>query len=79
MANWNANINSYQKQADQMTQMAALCERRDDVFRYAWFIGRGFDDRFSNIFNPSPGELNDLGNGNDIKPGMVIRIKPKSG
>jgi len=61
MANWNANINSYQKQAQQMQEMVALCESRDDVFRYAWFIGRGFEDRHSNLFNPDPGQLNDLG------------------
>ncbi len=61
MANWNANINSYQKQAEQMQQMTAVCERRDDVFRYAWFIGRGAEDKYSNLFNSSPGELNDLG------------------
>lgn len=61
MANWNAQINSYEKQAQQMTQMVALCEDRQDVFRYAWFIGRGAEGRFSNLFNPDPGELNDLG------------------
>lgn len=61
MANWNANINSYQKMAQQMTDMVAICESRDDVFRYSWFIGRGAEDRYTNLFNPSPGELNDLG------------------
>ena len=63
MANWNPQINSYLKQAEQMQQMVALCEDRDDVFRYAWFIGRGtgIDDKYTNIFNPSPGELNSLG------------------
>jgi hypothetical protein len=44
-----------------MQQMVALCERRDDVFRYAWFIGRGAGNKYSNLFNPDPGELNDLG------------------
>lgn len=63
MANWNANINSYGKQAEQMRQMVSICESRDDVFRYAWFIGRGnsFDDKFTYLFNPTPGELNALG------------------
>jgi hypothetical protein len=61
MANWNAQINSYTKQAEQMTQMVALCEGRDDVFRYAWFIGRGAENHYSNLFNAGPGDLNDLG------------------
>ena len=61
MANWNAQINSYEKQAEQMRQMVALCENRDDVFRYAWFIGRGAEDRFTNLFNSSLGDLNELG------------------
>ena len=64
MANWNAQINSYQKQAEQMQQMVALCESRDDVFRYAWFIGRGSlpDNRYTYLFTPTPGELTLLGN-----------------
>jgi O-glycosyl hydrolase len=61
MANWNANINSYAKQAEQMRDMVATCEARDDVFRYAWFIGRGAEDKYTNLFNAGPGELNDLG------------------
>jgi O-glycosyl hydrolase len=61
MANWNAQINSYVKQAEQMQQMVSICESRDDVFRYAWFIGRGAEDRYTNLFNPGTGELNDLG------------------
>ncbi|KAA3615755.1 MAG: hypothetical protein D8M58_16310 [Calditrichaeota bacterium] len=61
MANWNAQINSFSKQAEQMREMVAICENRDDVFRYAWFIGRGFENRYSYLFNPSPGELNELG------------------
>ena len=63
MANWNAQINSYDKQAEQMQQMVALCESRADVFRYAWFIGRGNlpDNHYTYLFNPTPGELNDLG------------------
>jgi hypothetical protein len=63
MANWNAQINSYYKQSVQMQQMVSICESRDDVFRYAWFIGRGKypDDRHTYLFNSSPGQLNDLG------------------
>jgi hypothetical protein len=61
MANWNAQINSYDKQAQQMEQMVSVCEGREDVFRYAWFIGRGAEDRYTNLFNTDPGDLNDLG------------------
>lgn len=61
MANWNANINSYIKQAEQMTEMVHICETRDDVFRYAWFIGRGFEAHYSNLFDAEAGELNMLG------------------
>ena len=61
MANWNAQINSYTKQAEQMIEMVNICESRDDVFRYAWFIGRGAENHFSNLFNEDPGDLNMLG------------------
>lgn len=63
MANWNPQINSYQKQAAQMVDMVNICETRADVFRYAWFIGRGTypDNKFTYLFNPTPGELNELG------------------
>ena len=63
MANWNFQINSYQKQAAQMVEMVNICETRSDVFRYAWFIGRGNlpDNNFTYLFNPNPGQLNDLG------------------
>jgi hypothetical protein len=63
MANWNAQINSYEKQAEQMRQMVSLCESRDDVFRYAWFIGRGTfpDKKYTYLFDPDPGQLNTLG------------------
>lgn len=63
MANWNAQIDSYSKQAEQMRQMVSLCESRDDVFRYAWFIGRGSfpDNRHTYLFDADPGQLNDLG------------------
>ena len=63
MANWNPQITSYSKQAEQMTEMVKICEERDDVFRYAWFIGRGNgpDTKFTYLFNSGPGELNYLG------------------
>ena len=63
MANWNANIDSYAKQIVQMTEMVAICESRDDVFRYAWFIGRGgpTDNNYTYLFNFDPGDLNNLG------------------
>lgn len=63
MANWNPAINSYKKQAKQMRQMVGQCESREDVFRYAWFIGRGsgLEDKYTNLFNPAPGDLNALG------------------
>lgn len=63
MANWNKAINSYQKQAQQMTEMVNICETRTDVFRYAWFIGRGNlpDNKYTYLFTPTAGQLNDLG------------------
>lgn len=63
MTNWNPQINSYQKQAAQMVEMVNICETRDDIFRYAWFIGRGGypDNKFTYLFNANPGELNELG------------------
>jgi hypothetical protein len=63
MANWNSNIDSYSKQIVQMTEMVAICESREDVFRYAWFIGRGGlpDNHFTYLFNQEPGDLNNLG------------------
>jgi hypothetical protein len=63
MANWNPQINSYQKQVDQMREMVNICETRSDVFRYAWFIGRGSlpDSKYTYLFDPNPGQLNDLG------------------
>jgi len=61
MANWNSQINSYDKQAEQMRHMVAMLESRNDVFRYAWFIGRGFDGRYTNLLNDDPGALSALG------------------
>ena len=63
MANWNAQINSYAKQESQMRDMVDTCENRSDVFRYAWFIGRGSypDSKFTYLFTNTPGELTELG------------------
>jgi O-glycosyl hydrolase len=63
MANWNAQINSYAKQEAQMRNMVDTCENRSDVFRYAWFIGRGNypDSKFTYLFTNTPGELTELG------------------
>ncbi|MBT3229752.1 MAG: hypothetical protein HOD43_11135 [Candidatus Marinimicrobia bacterium] len=63
LANWNAQVDSYQKQIQQMGDMVAICEEREDVFRYAWFIGRGQypDNHYTYLFNPEPGQLNELG------------------
>ncbi len=64
MANWNPNIDSYDKQIVQMAEMVAICENRDDIFRYAWFIGRGGfpDTHYTYLFDQESGDLNDLGN-----------------
>ena len=63
MANWNPQINSYSKQAEQMIEMVNICESRSDVFRYAWFIGRGSypDSKYTYLFDSEPGQLNYLG------------------
>jgi hypothetical protein len=63
MANWNSQINSYAKQIQQMQEMVAICESRQDVFRYAWFYGRGTfpDNHFTYLFTAKDGELSDLG------------------
>jgi len=68
MANWHvgdgsAAIDSFDKQKAQMTEMVALCESRDDVFRYAWFTGRGgsdLNDKFTSLLGLD-GQLTDLG------------------
>ena len=63
MANWNSQINSYAKQKEQMQDMVNTCETRSDVFRYAWFIGRGNfpDQHFTYLFTGTDGQLNELG------------------
>ena len=63
MANWNPQINSYAKQKVQMQDMVNTCETRSDVFRYAWFYGRGTlpDSKYTYLLDPSPGTLTELG------------------
>ncbi|HOT96319.1 MAG TPA: glycosyl hydrolase [bacterium] len=63
MANWNSQINSYAKQIQQMTEMVTVCENRADVFRYAWFYGRGGfpDTHYTYVFTANDGELSVLG------------------
>lgn len=63
MANWNNQVNSYAKQSVQMLEMVAICENRTDVFRYAWFYGRGAfpDNHYTYLFTANLGELSQLG------------------
>lgn len=62
MANWNANIDTVEKQIAQMTEMVALAESRSDVFRYAWFMGRWPNDvHHTSIFQDGAGQLSALG------------------
>lgn len=63
MANWNSQINSYAKQKAQMQEMVNICETRSDVFRYAWFYGRGGfpDSKYTYLFTAKDGELSELG------------------
>jgi len=63
LANWNSQINSYAKQEVQMQSMVDTCEHRSDVFRYAWFIGRGSgtDNHFTWLLTSTPGQLSELG------------------
>jgi O-glycosyl hydrolase len=63
MTNWNAQINSYAKQEEQMQSMVDTCESRSDVFRYAWFIGRGSgtDNHYTWLFTSTAGQLSELG------------------
>ncbi|PTL81842.1 glycoside hydrolase family protein [Vitiosangium sp. GDMCC 1.1324] len=56
-----AQIDSVAKQKAQMTEMVAVCESRDDVFRYAWFTGRWTNDPcFASLLGAS-GTLTELG------------------
>lgn len=63
MANWNPFIDSYEDQAAQMEEMVAICEAREDVHRYAWFIGRGGlpDNNFTYLLEAEAGVLTSLG------------------
>ena len=61
MANWNANIQTEAEMIQEMTTMVAVCESREDVFRYAWFIGRGHWNRPTYLFAEEPGVLTALG------------------
>jgi hypothetical protein len=45
-----------------MKDMVAICERRADVERYAWFMGRWSPDpHHTSIFAEGSGELTALG------------------
>lgn len=63
MANWNPQIDSYARQEAQMRDMVAICEARADVFRYAWFYGRGTlpDTKYTYLLDQAPGTLTSLG------------------
>ena len=66
MANWHTEdgwtIDTAEKQLETMKDMVGVCESRDDVERYAWFIGRWDPDpHFTSLFEDSPGELTALG------------------
>jgi len=63
MANWNPQIDSYAKQEAQMRDMVNTCEARPDVFRYAWFYGRGQlpDSKYTYLLDQTPGTLPQLG------------------
>ncbi len=65
-ANWHsqadgAQIDTPAKQRQQMTEMVAVCEGRDDVFRYAWFTGRWNPDPHFTSLLGAPGQLTELG------------------
>ncbi len=65
-ANWHSvddgvQIDSLEKQKQQMAEMVAICENRADVFRYAWFTGRMSEDpHFSSLLS-NEGTLTELG------------------
>lgn len=65
-ANWHTlddglQIDSLEKQKQQMAEMVAMLERRSDVFRYAWFTGRMTPDpHFSSLLD-AEGRLTELG------------------
>jgi hypothetical protein len=65
-ANWHSGrdgdpVDSLQQQARQMADMVETCEARDDVMRYAWFIGRWSPDpHYTSLLGP-PGSLTPMG------------------
>ena len=66
MANWHTEafwvIDTPEKQIETMTEMVDICETRDDVERYAWFMGRWDPDpHFTSLFGAAPGELTSVG------------------
>jgi hypothetical protein len=65
-ANWHsqqdgAQITTLAAQEKQMRAMVAICERRNDVFRYAWFTGRVSPDPHFSSLLAAPGHLTKLG------------------
>jgi hypothetical protein len=65
-ANWHSgsdgdSVNSPQQQARQMADMVETCEARDDVMRYAWFIGRWSPDPHYTSLLGIPGSLTPMG------------------
>lgn len=65
-ANWHANadgaqIDTLDKQKQQMKEMVAICEQRADVFRYAWFTGRWNNDTHFTSLLGGDGQLTELG------------------
>jgi Glycosyl hydrolase catalytic core len=65
-ANWHsqqdgAQITTLAGQEKQMTAMVAICENRNDVFRYAWFSGRVSPDPHYSSLLGAPGHLTKLG------------------
>lgn len=65
-ANWHSNadgaqIDTLEKQKQQMKEMVAICEQRADVFRYAWFTGRWNNDMHFTSLLGGDGQLTELG------------------
>ncbi len=65
-ANWHsqqdgAQITTLAEQEKQMTEMVSICEKRADVFRYAWFSGRVSPDPHHSSLLGAPGRLTGLG------------------
>jgi hypothetical protein len=65
-ANWHgqadgAQVESLARQQEQMADMVATCERRADIFRYAWFTGRWNPDPHFTSLLGADGELTELG------------------